>query len=203
MNTLALIAIFLMTVIVVAILTFWFLLNRQKRKAIRQLKRGDKVLINGVTKGEYRYQLDSETHYINVNNSLIAVHFKDFVKILSVTILLLISTISFSQPYINLEWPRYMVKAQNRDKELIYHAKDYLEYKIPGGYIAYEFTDRLCTTASICLDSIAADSLIQAHEGKNWQLVSPDKWLYFAGYANPVKVQAEWIGGNVIFRYEL
>jgi len=118
------------------------------------------------------------------------------------TILIFITLHGFCQ-YINLEWPKQNVKAQNRDKELIYHAKDYLEYKVPGGYIAYEFTDRICTTAFICLDSIAGDSLINSHLYKNWQPIAPNQWLYYAGYDEPVKVQADWFGQTVTFKYTL
>ena len=119
------------------------------------------------------------------------------------TTILLILTLSGSAQYINLEWPMRNVKAQNRDKELIWSAQDYLEYKIPGGYIAYEFTDKVCTTAWICLDSLSGDSLINSHLYKNWQPIELGSWLYYAGYDNPVKVTADWFGGNVIFRYTL
>ena len=120
------------------------------------------------------------------------------------TILILLTTAGFSQDYyINLEWPKQNVKTQNRDKELIWSAPDYLEYKVPGGYIAYEFTDRICTTAWICLDSIAGCELIEQHEYKNWQPTEPNRWDYYAGYDEPVKVTADWKGGTVLFCYTL
>ena len=121
----------------------------------------------------------------------------------TLTTILLMLTVSGSAQFINLDWPRANVKYQNRDKELIWSAPDYLEYKVPGGYIAYEFTDKVCTTAWICLDSIAGCELIEQHEYKNWQPIAPDQWLYYAGYDEPVKVSADWCGGNVIFRYTL
>ncbi len=118
-------------------------------------------------------------------------------------IILLMLTISGQAQYINLDWPMRNVKAQNRDKELIFSASDYLEYKSQGGYIAYEFTDKICTTAFICLDSIAGDSLICQHEFKNWQPIAPNQWLYYAGYDEPVKVTADWFGQTVTFKYTL
>jgi hypothetical protein len=121
----------------------------------------------------------------------------------TLTTILLMLTVSGSAQFLNLDWPRANVKYQNRDKELIWSAPDYLEYKTPGGYIAYEFTDKVCTAAFICLDSIAGDSLINSHEFKNWQPIAPNQWLYYAGYDEPVKVQADWYWGNVIFRYTL
>ena len=121
----------------------------------------------------------------------------------TIATILLMLTISGSAQYINLEWPKQNVKAQNRDKKLIWSAPDYLEYKTQGGYIAYEFTDKVCTAAFICLDSIAGDSLISSHLFKNWQPIAPDQWLYYAGYDEPVKVQADWFGGTVLFCYTL
>ena len=121
----------------------------------------------------------------------------------TLTTILLMLALSGSAQYINLDWPMRNVKAQNRDKELIFSAPEYLEYKIPGGYIAYEFTDKVCTAAYICLDSIAGDSLINSHLYKNWQPIAPGSWLYYAGYDNPVKVTADWKGGTVLFCYTL
>jgi hypothetical protein len=118
------------------------------------------------------------------------------------TILIMLTVTGYSQ-FLNLEWPMRNVKSQNRDKELIWSAPDYLEYKTPGGYIAYEFTDKVCTTAFICLDSIAGDSLINSHLYKNWQPIAPDQWLYYAGYDEPVKVTADWKCGTVLFCYTL
>lgn len=120
------------------------------------------------------------------------------------TILILLTTAGFAQDYyINLEWPKQNVKAQNRELELIWSAKDYLEYKVPGGYIAYEFENRICVSASICLDSIAGCELIELHEFKNWQPTGLNRWDYYAGYDEHVHVTADWFGGNVIFRYTL
>lgn len=121
----------------------------------------------------------------------------------TLTTILLMMTISGSAQFLNLEWPKQNVKAQNRDKELIWSAPDYLEYKVNGGYIAYEFTDKVCTAAFICLDSIAGDSLINSHLFKNWQPIAPGSWLYYAGYDEPVKVTADWKGGTVLFCYTL
>ena len=118
------------------------------------------------------------------------------------TILIMLTVTGYSQ-FLNLDWPRANVKYQNRDKELIFSAPDYLEYKVKGGHIAYEFTDKVCTAAFICLDSIAGDSLIASHLYKNWQPIEPDKWLYYAGYDDPVKVSADLYGQTVIFKYTL
>jgi hypothetical protein len=119
------------------------------------------------------------------------------------TTILLMLTISGMAQFLNLDWPRANVRYQNRDKELIWSAPDYLEYKVPGGYIAYEFTDRICTTAYICLDSLAGCELIELHQYKNWQPTEPNRWDYYAGYDEPVKVQADWFGQTVIFKYTL
>ena len=121
----------------------------------------------------------------------------------TLTTILLMLTVSGSAQFLNLDWPRANVKYQNRDKELIWSAPDYLEYKVPGGYIAYEFTDKVCTAAIIYLDSIAGDSLINSHLYKNWQPDGLNQWLYYAGYDNPVKVTADWLGGTVLFCYTL
>ena len=121
----------------------------------------------------------------------------------TLTTILLMLALSGSAQYINLDWPMRNVKAQNRDKELIFSAPEYLEYKIPGGYIAYEFTDKVCTAAYICLDSIAGDSLINSHLYKNWQPDGLNQWLYYAGYDEPVKVSADWRSGTVLFCYTL
>jgi hypothetical protein len=120
------------------------------------------------------------------------------------TILILLTLQGFTQRqfFINLDWPKTNVKYQNRDLQVIYTGKDCIEYKVPGGYIGYEFTDRICTASYICIDSVAADSLINSHQC-DWLHVEPNQWQYKAGYDEPVKVTADWYGGTVIFRYEL
>lgn len=119
------------------------------------------------------------------------------------TILILLTLPGFSQ-FLNLDWPKQNVKAQNRNLELIYHCPDYLEYKTPSGWIAYEFTGRFCTAAFACMDSLAGVRLIESHEYKNWQPTAPNQWDYHTGnYTTPVKVSADWYGGNVVFKYWL
>jgi len=125
-------------------------------------------------------------------------------KPLLTTILILLTLQGYSQRqfFINLDWPRTNVKYQNRDLEVIYSGKDCIEYKTETGYIGYEFTDRICTASYICIDSTEADSLIMSHQC-DWLQTAPNQWQYKAGYDDPVNVSADWMGGTVIFRYEL
>jgi len=125
-------------------------------------------------------------------------------KTIITTILIMLALSGYSQRqfYINLDWPRTNVKYQNRDLEIIYSGKDCIEYKVSGGYIGYEFTDRICTASYICIDSVEADSLIMSHSC-DWIPTAPNQWQYKAGYDKPVKVSADWVGETVMFRYEL
>ena len=117
------------------------------------------------------------------------------------TTILLLITLSSSAQFINLGWTRQNVKIQNRDKELIYSAPDYLEYQTDCGYIAYEFTDRHCTTASVCMDSTAAISFIAERLDKNWRLVEPNLYHYYPDNVDTICIRSDWFGGNVVLRY--
>ena len=121
---------------------------------------------------------------------------------LTVLFMITISGYSQRQFYINLDWPRTNVKYQNRDLEIIYSGKNCIEYKTETGYIGYEFADRICIASYICIDSTEADSLIRSHSC-DWLQTAPNQWVYKAGYDEPVKVTADWMGETVIFRYEL
>jgi len=104
----------------------------------------------------------------------------------------------------DLEWPRANVKAQNRDLQVIYSSADYIEYKIPGGFIAYTFEKRHCIMAQLCMDSTAGINFIQQRLEQNWKYVAPNVYDYHSGsYVEPIKVEADWCGGNVIFSYTL
>jgi len=116
------------------------------------------------------------------------------------TILILITLSGFSQ-FVNLDWKRQNVKAQCRHLELIYQSRDYLEYKTPSGYVAYEFTDRICTTSINCMDYLSGKQMILDREQNEWKRTGPDQWDYFVGDTKPIKVTADWCGGNVLFRY--
>ena len=141
--------------------------------------------------------------YLWIKSNRFAQINKEIYRKAAMLTVLITLTFTGSAQFINLDWPKTNVKYQNRDLDVIYTGKDCIEYKTETGYIGYEFTDRICTASYICIDSIAGDSLIRSHEFKNWQPVSPDKWLYYAGYDDPVKVSADWRGGTVIFRYSL
>ncbi len=120
------------------------------------------------------------------------------------TTILIMLTISGMAQFLNLDWPKQNVKAQNRDKELIFSAPDYLEYKTPGGYIAYEFTDKVCTAAYICMDSIAGVRLVTLRESQLWKLTEPNCWEYYSDCMGEViQVQADWFGQTVTFKYTL
>ena len=116
-------------------------------------------------------------------------------------IILLLITLSSSAQFINLGWTRQNVKIQNRDLHLIFSAPDYLEYQTSTGYIAYEFKDRHCSTASVCMDSIAGVRFIAERLAKNWHLVSPGLYHYYPDNVDTIRVQADWFGGNVIMKY--
>ena len=119
-----------------------------------------------------------------------------------ITIILML-TLSSQAQFINFGWSRQCVKAQNRDKELIYSAPDYLEYKTQAGYIAYEFNNRHCTAASVCMDSTAATRFIAERLAKNWRLASPGIYYYYPDNVDTIRVEADWFGGNAILKYTL
>ena len=202
MTPLTLTTIYLLAICTIAIIVWAFSATRLHKERINNLNCNDKIKVCTDIDAIYIKRIDHNTHRVKIDSTVHDVNFKDIVKILSVTILLMITTTGYSQ-FLNLDWPRANVKYQNRDKELIWSAPDYLEYKVKGGYIAYEFTDKVCTAAYICLDSIAGDSLINSHLYKNWQPDGLNQWLYYAGYDEPVKVSADWYGQTVIFKYTL
>lgn len=123
-----------------------------------------------------------------------------------ITILLLVTVSGFAQRnyFPDLDWCRTNVKAQNRDLQVVYQSKEYIEYKIPGGFIAYTFEKRRCIEAQLCMDSVAGVQFIQQSLAKNWRAVAPGIYDYHTGsYVYPVTVTADWAGGNVIFSYKL
>ncbi len=124
-------------------------------------------------------------------------------KAAMLTVLIMLA-ISAPAQFLNLEWSRVMVKAQNRDKEVIFTGPDYLEYKTDYGYIAYEFTDRTCTACLVCMDSISGDSLVKLRTSQNWKPDGVNKWWYYSdAQDDTIRVQADWYGGSVVFRFEL
>ena len=202
MTPLTLTTIYLLAICTIAIIVWAFSATRLHKERINNLNCNDKIKVCTDIDAIYIKRIDHNTHRVKIDSTVHDVNFKDIVKILSGTILLMITTTGNSQ-CLNADWPRANVKYQNRDKELIWSAHDYLEYKVKGGYIAYEFTDKVCTAAFICMDSIAGDSLINSHLYKNWQPDGLNQWLYYAGYDEPVKVTADWKGGTVLFCYTL
>ena len=124
-------------------------------------------------------------------------------KLTTIMLLITLTGTAQSEYYLNFGLVRQNVKIQNRQLELIYSAPDYLEYKTESGYIAYEFKDRHCTASTICMDSIAATRFIAERIEKNWRLVSPDTYHYYPDNVDTIQIEADWFGGNVIFRYTL
>ena len=126
-------------------------------------------------------------------------------KPILITILLMITLAGTAQSeyYLNFGWTKQNVKIQNRELELIYSGPDYLEYKTATGYIAYEFTDRHCTAASICMDSTAAVQFIAERLAKNWRLVSPGIYHYYPDNVDTIQIVSDWFGGICTMKYTL
>ncbi len=122
-------------------------------------------------------------------------------KLITILLLITLTGTAQSEYYLNFGWTKQNVKIQNRELELIYSGPDYLEYKTETGYIAYEFTDRHCSAASVCMDSTAATRFIAERLDKNWRMVSPDTYHYYPDNVDTIQIKADWFGGCCILKY--
>ncbi len=205
MSALTLVTIYIAVICTIVLIVWTISATRLHKKRINNLSRNDKIKVCTEFDATYLYRIDTNTHRVKIDTTVHDVNFKDIVKVLSVTILLMLTLSGFSQEiYLNLDWSRQNVKVQNRNRELIYSAYNYLEYKTQYGFVAYEFADKTCTACLVSMDSIAGVRLVKLRESQLWKLTEPNRWEYYSDCMGEViRVTADWCGQAVTFKYTL
>lgn len=128
-------------------------------------------------------------------------------KTILTSILVAMAIVSQAQ-FVNLEWVKRDIKAQNWDMPKSLECKDYLEYNTQVGYISYHFIKEgwnyVCVRTDICLDSTSAKYFLRDRINQEWRELSKDHWIHYSGiYHSPVLIEADRRGSTVTFSYTL